>query len=100
MKEFILKGEVKKFADCLERSWQAKKRMAKGVTNKAVDEIYLGAINAGALAGKVSGAGGGGFMFFVCPPEKKFNVIKFLQNAGGQIYNFHFYNDGVTSWKQ
>lgn len=65
MKEAILRGELLAYAVVLKRSWTAKKQLATGVTNPAMDAIYEGPLEAGALAGKISGARGGGF-FILC----------------------------------
>jgi D-glycero-alpha-D-manno-heptose-7-phosphate kinase len=100
MKEAVLKGDIDKFASILGKSWEAKKRMADSITNKEIDAIHTAAINAGALAGKVSGAGGGGFMMFVVDPAKKYNIVKILNEIGeGKAMNFHFVTEGTKGWK-
>jgi D-glycero-alpha-D-manno-heptose-7-phosphate kinase len=67
MKESILKGELDRIGELLDFGWKFKKNMAAGITNPLIDDIYDTAIKNGATGGKVSGAGGGGFMFFYCP---------------------------------
>jgi len=99
MKEALLKGDVGKFASILGNAWHEKKKMAHSITNKHIDEIYDAAIKSGAVAGKVSGAGGGGFMMFVVEPEKKVNVTNILSSFGGKPLHFHFSEGGCHGWK-
>jgi len=98
MKEAILRGDLDGYAHILNRSWLAKKKMAKGITNPLIDEIYERAIGAGARAGKISGAGGGGFMMFFVPPHKRMDVIRALSQFPGELMNFHFTPSGAQSW--
>jgi D-glycero-alpha-D-manno-heptose-7-phosphate kinase len=79
--------------------WESKKRSAKTVSNPHIDDIYRTAIRAGALAGKVSGAGGGGFMWFFVPAEKRMNVVHSLNEFGGQVSNCHFTKHGMQAWR-
>jgi D-glycero-alpha-D-manno-heptose-7-phosphate kinase len=99
MKEALLKGDIKTFADWLGKSWANKKRMATSITNNAIDTVYDSAINSGAIAGKVSGAGGGGFMMFIVEPEKRIDVINALKKFSGEIIGFHFSEGGCHGWK-
>lgn len=61
-------------------SWQEKRSMSLNITNDKIDDIYSRALSAGALGGKVSGAGGGGMMIFFVPKSKQTAVRKALQN--------------------
>lgn len=99
MKEALLKGDILRFAENLGKSWQSKKKMAHSITNQAIDEIYDIAINAGAYAGKVSGAGGGGFMIFMVDPTKRLRLIEALSKEDGQVIKFHFTATGAQSWR-
>lgn len=99
MKEAILFGDIRKFAEILESSWQAKKRMAHGISNEHIESITRSAKAAGAVAGKVSGAGGGGYMMFVVPPRQRWNLIETLERLGGDVLDFHFTMEGVTAWR-
>ncbi|MHB1406037.1 MAG: GHMP family kinase ATP-binding protein [Desulfitobacteriaceae bacterium] len=99
MKEATLKGDIKTVAYCLARSWEAKKKMASNISNTYLDQIYTVAIEAGAYAGKVSGAGGGGFMIFMVDPVKRMDVIKELLKLNAQVTNFHFAKDGTQGWR-
>ena len=72
--------------------------MAKGITNPLIDEVYESAIQAGARSGKISGAGGGGFMMFFVSPDKRMDVIRALAKFPGELMNFHFTPYGAQSW--
>lgn len=99
MKEAVLKGDIMTFAKYLGKSWEAKKRMASSITNSHIDRIYDIAIEAGAYAGKVSGAGGGGFMMFMVDPVRKLRVIEHLNKQDGVAMNFHFTMNGTEVWR-
>lgn len=98
MKEALLTGNLDAIGEILDFGWQYKKQMAKGITNPLLDEIYDAAKNAGATGGKISGAGGGGFMMFCCPATTRYNVTKALQQFGGEPKRFNFAIDGLTTW--
>jgi len=99
MKESILKGNIREFGEYLDKSWQEKKKLACSVTNSLIDEIYEAAKAAGAYAGKVSGAGGGGFMMFLVDPIKRMDVVQALSAREGQVMNCHFSNLGTQAWR-
>lgn len=99
MKESLLKGDFPSFVDSMRSGWESKKRSAKTVSNAHIDEIYQAAIDAGALAGKVSGAGGGGFMLFFVPTERRMGVIRALGRFEGQVTNCHFNKYGAQAWR-
>jgi D-glycero-alpha-D-manno-heptose-7-phosphate kinase len=98
MKEAILKGELDLMGELLNLSWQHKKQMASGITNPRIDKIYDAAIKAGATGGKISGAGGGGFMFFYCPGVSRYNVINALEQFGGHARRYEFTMQGLETW--
>lgn len=99
MKEAILRGQINKIGEILNFGWEYKKQMAKEITNPLIDEIYTAALSAGASGGKISGAGGGGFMFFYCPGTTRYQVIKKLTVFGGEFRRFQFITEGAVSWK-
>ncbi len=99
MKECLLKGDFVGLVDIMKQGWENKKRSAKTVSNAHLDMIYNEAINAGALAGKVSGAGGGGFMLFFVPSNKRMAVIRTLNKFDGQVSNCHFTKHGAQAWR-
>jgi D-glycero-alpha-D-manno-heptose-7-phosphate kinase len=99
MKEALLLGDIRCFAEILGNSWQAKKKMAQGISNESIEKISICALAAGAISGKVSGAGGGGYMMFVVPPRKRHALIETLSRNGGRVMDFHFTKEGVASWR-
>ena len=99
MKECLLRGDFDGIVHSMRQGWQSKKQSAKSVSNSHIDGIYDAAINAGALAGKVSGAGGGGFMMFFVRPERRMEVIRCLQLFQGQVNNCHFTKHGTQAWR-
>lgn len=99
MKECLLKGDFEGIVESMRQGWESKKKSAKTVSNPHIEEFYRAATEAGALAGKVSGAGGGGFMMFFVPPEKRMNVIRTLNEFEGQVSNCHFTKHGTQAWK-
>lgn len=99
MKECLLKGDFDGIVDSMRQGWDSKKRSAKTVSNPHIEEIYNAAMSAGALAGKVSGAGGGGFMMFFVPPDKRMNVVRTLNRFEGQVSNCHFTKHGTQAWR-
>jgi D-glycero-alpha-D-manno-heptose-7-phosphate kinase len=99
MKECLLRGDFGGIVESMLQGWESKKRSAKTVSNPHIEEIYNAAIAAGALAGKVSGAGGGGFMMFFVPTEQRMNVIRALNQFDGQVSNCHFTKHGTQAWR-
>lgn len=99
MKDFLLKGDIVHFAKALGKEWENKKKMASSITNEKIEKIYDAAMKAGAYGGKVSGAGGGGFMFFTINPTKRVNLINALNQFNGRVINFHFSDNGCQGWK-
>jgi D-glycero-alpha-D-manno-heptose-7-phosphate kinase len=98
MKEAILRGDLARYAAILRQSWEAKKQLAASVSNPQLDAIYDDVMDAGALAGKISGAGGGGFFMFFVPPHQRMAVIRRLRRHDGDVMNFHFTSMGAQSW--
>ena len=99
MKESLLRGDFGGFVDSIRQGWENKKRSAKTVSTPQIEEIYDAAVKSGALAGKVSGAGGGGFMLFFVPPERRMDVLRTLNNFSGQVSNCHFTKYGCQAWR-
>lgn len=98
MKEAVLKGEVDRIGDLLDFGWQFKKQTATGVTNEVIDDIYDSALRVGATGGKISGAGGGGFMMYYCPGTTRYAVSDVLNSFGGEIHHIQFSEKGVSTW--
>lgn len=98
MKEALLKGRIHEIGEILDFGFQQKRKMAEGISNSLMEEIYTTAKKSGATGGKISGAGGGGFMIFYCPENTKYAVSEALQQFGGVCRNYQFVDHGVTSW--
>jgi len=98
MKEALLKGRLNEIGEILDYGFQQKRQMAEGISNTLMEDIYETAKKAGATGGKISGAGGGGFMIFYCPLNTKYKVIKSLENFGGQVRNYQFVEHGLKTW--
>ena len=99
MKAALLCGDMEEFASIMGRSWETKKKLADGITNENIQHAFDVAMAAGAIAGKVSGAGGGGFIiFFVDPPRKK-AVEDALKRLDGFVLPFLFTDGGAHGWK-
>ncbi len=99
MKESLLRGDFQRRVESLQAGWEAKKRMAKSISNPQIDEIYQVAKKAGMRAGKISGAGGGGFMMLLVDPVRRMDVMRALQQTQGQIFTCHFTKHGTEGWK-
>ena len=80
--------DIKKIGELIHEAWILKRELAEGVTTKEIDEIYKEGLLAGALGGKILGAGGGGFILFVVPPENQANLQKRLSKLVHVKFNF------------
>ncbi len=98
MKMALLKGDFHELGIILARSWIAKKATSASITNPLIERLWTAAIQAGARSGKVSGAGGGGFLMFLCDPESRSDVTRALTEAGGQPDTIAFSSEGVNGW--
>jgi D-glycero-alpha-D-manno-heptose-7-phosphate kinase len=99
MKTALLKGDIASFADIMGESWTNKQKMASSITNSVIRKAFDVALSAGAIAGKVSGAGGGGFIMFVVNPSKKLHIINALNKMDGRVTGFNFSEGGTHGWK-
>ena len=99
MKEALLRGDFARLAEVMQAGWLAKKQSAASISNQRIEEIEAVASAHGARATKVSGAGGGGFMIFLCDPADRIGLARALSAAGGTLYDAHFTLHGATAWK-
>lgn len=95
----LLKGDIEGFAHILHEGWENKKRMANHISNPLIQKIMDTAMAAGAKAGKISGAGGGGFIMFVVDPTRKKEVEVALSGLDGFVMPFQFTEGGAHGWK-
>jgi len=98
MKEALLKGQLDELGRILDFGFQQKRMMAANISNSNIEAIYDAAKAAGASGGKISGAGGGGFMIFYCPGNSRYNVIEALNKFGGEVRKYGFVKYGLTTW--
>ncbi|HLU16635.1 MAG TPA: hypothetical protein VKZ76_01145 [Edaphocola sp.] len=99
MKEVLLTGQLDEIGKILNIGFEQKRQMAEGISNELIEQIYDTAKRAGATGGKISGAGGGGFMIFYCPNNTKFAVRKALAPYGGSDRLYSFTKHGLKTWK-
>jgi D-glycero-alpha-D-manno-heptose-7-phosphate kinase len=99
MKECLVRGDFNGVVKSMLMGWENKKRSAKTISNAYIDEIYASSLQCGALAGKISGAGGGGFMLFFVPIEHRMKLIRNLDKFDGQVSNCHFTDRGAEAWR-
>ena len=95
----LLKGELRKFGECLGKSWELKRKFSSMISNDYIDSIYKGAIRHGAVGGKLLGAGGGGFFLFYVPPFNKNTLIDYLESENLKLQAFRFEPEGLKAWK-
>lgn len=97
-KDALLTGHLDHFATILHEEWLAKQRTNHSVSTPRIDEMYEEARTLGVVGGKVSGAGGGGFMFLYCPFDCKPEVSKRLVELGAEVMPVAFESQGMQSW--
>lgn len=93
-KRYFEKGDLDSFGDLLHQHWLTKKKLSAAISNPLIDEAYEEARKAGALGGKIMGAGGGGFFMFYCPGTKA-KVIQRLSAMGLKYSPFRFDFEGA-----
>ena len=98
MKKQLLSGDIRGMADVLNQAWLSKKRTASSVSNSNVERLLEVALNAGAWGGKVSGAGGGGFIMLLTDPEKRYGLIRTLNEADGVASAVKLTFEGAEAW--
>jgi D-glycero-alpha-D-manno-heptose-7-phosphate kinase len=99
MKKVLLRGDLDRFGELLHESWVHKKRTAPGITTPRIDELYEEALKAGAIGGKITGAGGGGHLLLYCPFTKRHNVRERLSAMGTRATDFRFDPSGMQTWR-
>jgi len=98
MKNELLRGNLDEMGRLLDEGWQHKKRFTEGISNEKIDNFYRRAREAGALGGKLLGAGGGGYILLFCDVARRARVAKEVQAAGGRVTDFSLEMDGLQTW--
>lgn len=99
MHHHLIRGELIEFGRCLHEAWGLKQGLSKGISNFQIESIYNAALNAGALGGKLLGAGAGGFFLFFVKTQDRAEVTKVLRSLNCKISTFKFETQGVVSWR-
>lgn len=99
MKNALLSCRLDDFGDLLDSAWVSKKNLSPKISNDAIDEMYEAGRRSGALGGKITGAGGGGYMLMYCHFEKKHKVAEALKKLGALTTEFAFENHGLQTWR-
>lgn len=98
IKNALMRGSLDQFGRLLEEAWRLKRQFGPAITSGRVEEIYEGALRAGALGGKLLGAGCGGHILFYCPGVKRQAVREALERMGCQTLHFNFDFRGARVW--
>ncbi len=98
MKDALIQGKLDEIGLILNYGFEHKRNMAANISNSHIEEVYAATKAAGATGGKISGAGGGGFMVFYCPGNTRYAVIKTLNTFGGVVRDYSFTKFGLTTW--
>ena len=95
IKEALEWDALDRFGELLHEHWLAKKQRAQQISNADIDRWYAAGRAAGALGGKLLGAGGGGFLMFYCPAEHHPKLRATMTQAGLREMPFHFDMEGT-----
>jgi D-glycero-alpha-D-manno-heptose-7-phosphate kinase len=98
MKQALLTGNIQQIAQVMNRSWHAKRQTSPLISNPAVEKAFEIGMKNGAVAGKVSGAGGGGFVFFMSDPEQRYRLITALNEHNYLASSAQFTEGGAEAW--
>ncbi len=99
MKRLLLGRQPREFGLLLAEAWEHKKRISPHISNPRIDAVYAAAQAAGALGGKLNGAGGGGYMMFYCDFERRLAVEAALREQGCALRDFAFEPLGLATWR-
>ena len=99
MKSALLRGELREFGSLLDEAWKQKRRMSPLISTPFIEEAYDVAMKAGALGGKVTGAGGGGYILFYCDFGRQHRLAEDLTRMGAAVTEFSFEPKGLTTWR-
>lgn len=99
MKSALLRGELREFGSLLDEAWKQKKRMSPLIATDFIEDAYEVAMKAGALGGKVTGAGGGGHILFYCDFSRQHRLAEDLVRMGASVTDFAFEPRGLITWR-
>jgi D-glycero-alpha-D-manno-heptose-7-phosphate kinase len=99
MKNALLRRELDNFGELLHREWQCKKMLSSKISNPRLDGLYETAREYGALGGKITGAGGGGYLLLYCPADRKHSVAAKLKELSCTIIDISFEPMGLQTWR-
>ena len=98
LRDHLMRGRLLEFGKGMDEAWQLKRCFSSGISSPTLDQIYRRALDAGAIGGKLMGAGGGGYFLFYVTPFRKHELIDSLEVAGLSIRRFRFDHDGLLAW--
>jgi D-glycero-alpha-D-manno-heptose-7-phosphate kinase len=99
MKNALLQRRLRDFGELLHTAWEAKKRMSSRISNERIEELYDEARRSGAIGGKVTGAGGGGYVLLYCRYDRKHEVAERMIELGASVDEFAFEPSGLRTWR-
>jgi len=99
MKNVLLRRQMDEFGRLLDVEWHHKRRMSSRISSPELDELYATAKREGALGGKITGAGGGGYMLLYCDFERKHALAEKMRSMGCEIHDFALEPLGLQSWR-
>lgn len=99
MKDALMQRRLHDFGELLHLAWEAKKRLSDRITNERIETLYDEARRVGALGGKITGAGGGGYLLIYCGEDCKHRVAARLRELGAEIESFAFESKGLCTWR-
>jgi D-glycero-alpha-D-manno-heptose-7-phosphate kinase len=99
MKNALLRRRLDKFGELLHHEWQCKKRLSEKISNSELDNLYQTARTHGAIGGKITGAGGGGFMMLYCHYDHRHMVTEKMKELGCTIMDFGLEPLGLQTWR-
>ena len=98
IRDHLLRGRLFDFGKALHETWEFKRKFSDKISSSHLDTIYNGALENGAVGGKLLGAGGGGFFLFYVLPFRRYELIDYLKAEGNTVRPFRFDSDGMRAW--
>jgi D-glycero-alpha-D-manno-heptose-7-phosphate kinase len=98
-KEILLRGRLEEFGSLLDEGMKLKRTMSSKISTPYIDDLYDRAKSAGAIGGKLLGAGGGGYLLLLVGERRRYEVRQSLENAGAVITDFSFQDQGLQTWR-